>query len=241
LLSKQAFVVNADLWLDDEITERNLVLISSISSTKPLMRPLTSSSADPTIPEPPQHQESPSLAPADPRLRYPDNYRSLRHFAPHTPMGDRAPASPQGYRHDPHHSRSSSPGTATTADDSSGHTPRTTSTETDSHAQFESTALHDSSWRPHHNNSANTTSAGGSVEGNSSTEDGEKYVDDRGWDGVSTQNLVGQTTVGGQIAPDLDGMMNHIWFAFSVLSIRTEGIFKLRFSLCNLTQISESR
>ncbi|KAF9113163.1 hypothetical protein BGX27_002068 [Mortierella sp. AM989] len=33
-LSKQAFVVTADLWLEDEVTERNLVLISSIPSSR---------------------------------------------------------------------------------------------------------------------------------------------------------------------------------------------------------------
>ncbi|KAG0201140.1 hypothetical protein BGX28_005952 [Mortierella sp. GBA30] len=57
------------------------------------------------------------------------------------------------------------------------------------------------------------------------------------WDNLSTQNLVGQTTVGGQTAPDLDHKTSHIWFAFSVLSIRTEGVFKLRFSLYDLMQM----
>ncbi|KAF9953272.1 hypothetical protein BGZ72_005540 [Mortierella alpina] len=57
------------------------------------------------------------------------------------------------------------------------------------------------------------------------------------WDNLSTQNLVGQTTVGGQTAPDLDHNTSHIWFAFSVLSIRTEGVFKLRFSLYDLMKM----
>ncbi|KAF9113729.1 hypothetical protein BGX27_000890 [Mortierella sp. AM989] len=57
------------------------------------------------------------------------------------------------------------------------------------------------------------------------------------WENLSTQNLVGQTSVGGQIAPGLDEKTQFIWFAFSVLSIRTEGVFKLRFSLFDLTQI----
>jgi len=51
-------------------------------------------------------------------------------------------------------------------------------------------------------------------------------------------NLVGQTTVGGQVAPDLTGDTSHIWFAFSALSIRTEGTFKLKFSLCDLNQLN---
>ncbi|KAF9933979.1 hypothetical protein BGZ67_004052 [Mortierella alpina] len=61
------------------------------------------------------------------------------------------------------------------------------------------------------------------------------------WDNLSTQNLVGQTTVGGQTAPDLDHKTSHIWFAFSVLSIRTEGVFKLRFSLYDLTRMKENK
>jgi len=46
LLSRQAFVVNADLWLDDEVTERNLVLISSIASTKLPSRPYHTSTSE---------------------------------------------------------------------------------------------------------------------------------------------------------------------------------------------------
>ncbi|KAF8936676.1 hypothetical protein BGZ58_003862 [Dissophora ornata] len=78
---------------------------------------------------------------------------------------------------------------------------------------------------------------------NSMGHEGEDEMDggigdeDIDWESMTTQNLVGQTTVGGQTAPDLDGKMSHIWFAFSALSIRTEGIFKLRFSLFDLTQI----
>ncbi|KAF9940002.1 hypothetical protein BGZ65_008582 [Modicella reniformis] len=58
------------------------------------------------------------------------------------------------------------------------------------------------------------------------------------WDSLSIPNLVGQTTVGGQIAPDLDNKRLYVWFAFSVLSIRTEGVFKLRFSLFDLRQMN---
>jgi hypothetical protein len=65
----------------------------------------------------------------------------------------------------------------------------------------------------------------------------ENFDEDLDWETLSTPNLVGQTTVGGQIAPDLDNKRLCIWFAFSVLSIRTEGVFKLRFSLFDLTQM----
>ncbi|KAG0045536.1 hypothetical protein BGZ83_009267 [Gryganskiella cystojenkinii] len=44
-LNKQTFVVNADLWLEDEATERNLVLVSSIASSN-----FTSAPAVTTLP-----------------------------------------------------------------------------------------------------------------------------------------------------------------------------------------------
>ncbi|KAG0206559.1 hypothetical protein BGX28_002038 [Mortierella sp. GBA30] len=56
---------------------------------------------------------------------------------------------------------------------------------------------------------------------------------------LSTRNLVGQIAVSGQIAPGLDDDMTHIWFAFSILSIRTEGFFKLRFCLTDIMRIPE--
>lgn len=63
------------------------------------------------------------------------------------------------------------------------------------------------------------------------------YGEPSDWENLSTPNLVGQTTVGGQSAPDLDGRTTHIWFAFNMLSIRTEGVFKLRFTLCDVMQM----
>ncbi|KAF9086166.1 hypothetical protein BGX23_009096 [Mortierella sp. AD031] len=54
---------------------------------------------------------------------------------------------------------------------------------------------------------------------------------------LSTRNLVGQIAVCGQIAPGLHDDTTHIWFAFSILSIRTEGFFKLRFCLSDLQRI----
>ncbi|KAG0007710.1 hypothetical protein BGZ80_004331 [Entomortierella chlamydospora] len=60
-------------------------------------------------------------------------------------------------------------------------------------------------------------------------------------DSLTTPNLVGQTSVGGQVAPDLDERTLCVWFAFSTLSIRTEGVFKLRFSLIDLTQFKGDR
>ncbi|KAF9121757.1 hypothetical protein BGW39_010279 [Mortierella sp. 14UC] len=56
---------------------------------------------------------------------------------------------------------------------------------------------------------------------------------------LSTRNLVGQIAVCGQIAPGLNEEITHIWFAFSILSIRTEGFFKVRFCLSDLQRIPE--
>ncbi|KAF9282018.1 hypothetical protein BGZ68_006266 [Mortierella alpina] len=75
----------------------------------------------------------------------------------------------------------------------------------------------------------------------SSEELGDFVEEEIDWDNLSTQNLVGQTTVGGQTAPDLDHNTSHIWFAFSVLSIRTEGVFKLRFSLYDLMKMKGNK
>jgi hypothetical protein len=54
--------------------------------------------------------------------------------------------------------------------------------------------------------------------------------------GLSTRNLVGQIAVSGQAAPDLNNEP-HIWFAFSILSVRTEGFFKIRFCLTDIKRI----
>ncbi|KAF9438188.1 hypothetical protein BGZ76_009286 [Entomortierella beljakovae] len=67
----------------------------------------------------------------------------------------------------------------------------------------------------------------------------DKKSDETEWNGTTAQNLVGQTTVGGQVAPDLDEKEPCIWFALSALSVRTEGIFKLRFSLFDLARVNE--
>lgn len=56
---------------------------------------------------------------------------------------------------------------------------------------------------------------------------------------LSTRNLVGQIAVSGQIAPGLDDDVSHIWFAFSILSIRTEGFFKIRFCLTDIMRIPQ--
>ncbi|KAG0374016.1 hypothetical protein BGX24_010949 [Mortierella sp. AD032] len=67
----------------------------------------------------------------------------------------------------------------------------------------------------------------------------ERMASEPGKRELSTRNLVGQIAVCGQIAPGLNEESTHIWFAFSILSIRTEGFFKVRFCLSDLQRIPE--
>ncbi|KAG0282260.1 hypothetical protein BGZ96_000649 [Linnemannia gamsii] len=67
----------------------------------------------------------------------------------------------------------------------------------------------------------------------------ERKANETGRRELSTRNLVGQIAVCGQIAPGLNDEATHIWFAFSILSIRTEGFFKIRFCLSDLQRIPE--
>ncbi|KAG0274429.1 hypothetical protein BGZ95_009802 [Linnemannia exigua] len=67
----------------------------------------------------------------------------------------------------------------------------------------------------------------------------ERMASEPGKRELSTRNLVGQIAVCGQIAPGLNEETTHIWFAFSILSIRTEGFFKVRFCLSDLQRIPE--
>ncbi|KAF9905665.1 hypothetical protein EC991_001496 [Linnemannia zychae] len=67
----------------------------------------------------------------------------------------------------------------------------------------------------------------------------ERLASEPGKRELSTRNLVGQIAVCGQIAPGLNEEATHIWFAFSILSIRTEGFFKVRFCLSDLQRIPE--
>lgn len=67
----------------------------------------------------------------------------------------------------------------------------------------------------------------------------ERKASETGRTELSTRNLVGQIAVCGQIAPGLNEDTTHIWFAFSILSIRTEGFFKIRFCLSDLQRIPE--
>ncbi|KAG0245845.1 hypothetical protein BGX31_005743 [Mortierella sp. GBA43] len=56
---------------------------------------------------------------------------------------------------------------------------------------------------------------------------------------LHTRNLVGQLHTNGQVANDLENDKPQIWFAFSILSIRTEGYFRIRFCLTDVSRIHE--
>ncbi|KAF9141818.1 hypothetical protein BGX30_004068 [Mortierella sp. GBA39] len=197
-LCRQAFMVNADLWLEDEVTERNLVLISSIASTKSPTRAFT--------------------------------YMSEPHAsADHGDHGDHG--GEIGYVTDP--------------------TPIQFAPPRTSVITFPYHNQNHGSWAQREHNSQQYPIK---IEPDQQAERGGRRYDGNGrgpideyefyhygepsdWENLSTPNLVGQTTVGGQSAPDLDGRTTHIWFAFNMLSIRTEGVFKLRFTLCDVMQM----
>ncbi|KAG0307684.1 hypothetical protein BGZ98_010103 [Dissophora globulifera] len=204
-MSRQAFVVNADLWLEDEVTERNLVLISSMSPTKPPPAKLPSTGSSDlsfnSSVQPPAEENT--LDGASPQL--------TRVTEPSTPLTPITPSQ-------------------------SDRTDHSVNFQDERWKAFSEGAIADQ---------AQQCTALAYMHHMDDEEDRDELQeeggeDDETGDNLSTQNLVGQTTVAGQTAPDLDGKTSHIWFAFSVLSIRTEGVFKLRFSLFDLSQVNQT-
>ncbi|KAF9913572.1 hypothetical protein BX616_009862 [Lobosporangium transversale] len=188
-LSRQAFVVNADLWLEDEVTERNLVLISSISN-RPSNRSVSSKPTD--LSE--NWDDHSAFSGSKMQLHLPQNQLETSHLS--STLKNR----PIQSSHD------------------------------------ENISNHGNRWRSTQDD--HTTDQGQQRSAKEAEQmTNEHYPEEKiEWEAHSAQNLVGQTTVGGQTAPDLDDKTSYIWFAFSMLSIRTEGVFKLRFSLFDLMQ-----
>ncbi|KAF9995121.1 hypothetical protein BGZ79_000093 [Entomortierella chlamydospora] len=196
-LSKQAFVVTADLWLEDEVTERNLVLISSIPSSRTAAYSLQQATLA---------QESQLVV-------------DQLGIHEHTPEGSSS-----------YLSTTSSPVTAESSSNASRMSIRNvihdvgvgSAEDADTHEEQEYHQDNDTyveqDLRELRELSAATSQA--RME-------------------MSTRNLVGQIAVSGQVAPGLDDEISHIWFAFSILSIRTEGFFKIRFCLTDLMRIPE--
>ncbi|KAF9923996.1 hypothetical protein FBU30_005956 [Linnemannia zychae] len=201
-LCRQVFMVNADLWSEDEVTERNLVLISSIASTKSPIRAFTYMSEPHTSAGHENRDDQDHTVNPTPN-RFPSLRTSIVTFPHHN-----------------HHKES----WPENADDTS--IPNTNKNGTNEGLSQDNLS------------SRNTQQYDSNGKGLIDDYEFYHYGEPSDWESLSTPNLVGQTTVGGQVAPDLDGKTIHIWFAFNMLSIRTEGVFKLRFTLCDVMQMN---
>ncbi|KAK3846281.1 MAG: velvet factor [Linnemannia gamsii] len=201
-LCRQAFMVNADLWLEDEVTERNLVLISSIASTKSPTRAFTYMSEPHASAEHGEHGGE---------RAYMTDPTPIQFAPPRTPVA----ALPY------HNSSNQAHGSWSNREYNSPQYTNRIETELSRENQTDRARRYE-----------------GSARGPIDEYEFYHYGEPSDWENLSTPNLVGQTTVGGQSAPDLDGRTTHIWFAFNMLSIRTEGVFKLRFTLCDVMQMN---
>ncbi|KAF9981035.1 hypothetical protein BGZ65_004390 [Modicella reniformis] len=183
-LSDQTFIVTADLWLEDEMTECDLVLISPIPSSKTVDSQQQHKHQQASIILESQQATTPGLSSASIASRM--SIHKVIHDQEEHQDGDELEA---GADADGEEEEAGADG------------------EEEDEAE-----LH--------------PDEGQSVEQET---------------GRSTRNLVGQISVNGQAAPDLNNGMLHIWFAFSILSIRTEGFFKLRFCLTDIERIPRNK
>ncbi|KAF9345614.1 hypothetical protein BGX26_002941 [Mortierella sp. AD094] len=201
-LSKQAFVVTADLWLEDEVTERNLVLISSIPSSRTAAYSLQQAALN---------QESQLVV---------DQLGIQEHAPEESDFCLSATNSPVTAESSSNASRMSIRNVI--HDEDAMETPAGSAGDTDMHDEQEYHRDNDTYVEQdlHELRELSAVAAQARKE-------------------MSTRNLVGQIAVSGQVAPGLDDEISHIWFAFSILSIRTEGFFKIRFCLTDLMRIPE--
>ncbi|KAF9432790.1 hypothetical protein BGZ76_010317 [Entomortierella beljakovae] len=216
-LSKQTFVVTADLWLDDEITERNLVLISSIPSSRTAAYSLQQAALT--------HESQQDQLGIQENTEETDSYPSSASSPATAAPSNASRMSIRNVIHDDDISTSSvnhnmeteetngSPGQYADLDDEQEY-----HRDNDMYVEQDLRELREMDL----------------ILRESPTAAAQARKE------MSTRNLVGQIAVSGQIAPGVDDDLSHIWFAFSILSIRTEGFFKIRFSLADLTQIPEN-
>ncbi|CAO3573064.1 unnamed protein product [Mortierella alpina] len=231
-LSKQAFVVTADLWHEDEVTERNLVLISSIPSSRTAA--YSHQQASTTIVEGLDIQDDAARASNSARM----NLRNVVHdsgpiaVAPSATASLSSPVSPSLGRTRPMRMPSSKNTRASQAKSkaSSRETHEHEEGEPEGAAEMENDELE--SHRDTDSYEEEYLQELRELERNPETAASRRQQ-------LSTRNLVGQIAVSGQIAPGLDDDMSHIWFAFSILSIRTEGFFKIRFCLTDIMRIPQ--
>ncbi|KAG0260958.1 hypothetical protein BG011_001464 [Mortierella polycephala] len=229
-LSKQAFVVTADLWHEDETSERNLVLISSIPSSK------TAAYAQQTH-DHPQVTEQPDINQQSTATFSNASRMSLRNVINEsdvsTSTSSSSSVSPSANRSRPIRiPRSSQYNTLITkvasADRVNNHAEAEDEDDGDDSGIDEDRGCHERDNEVYVEQDLHELRELERMEVNES----ERKQ-------MSTRNLVGQIAVSGQIAPGLDDDTPHIWFAFSILSIRTEGYFKVRFCLTDLMRIPE--
>ncbi|KAF9276083.1 hypothetical protein BGZ68_010268, partial [Mortierella alpina] len=204
-LSKQAFVVTADLWHEDEVTERNLVLISSIPSSRTAA--YSHQQASSTIVEDLDIQDDTTAASNASRMNLRNVVNESGPVAPNTsalaPIS--SPVSPTAGRTRP---------------------MRMPSSKNTRASQAKSKVA-----RETHENEEVETEMAAEVE----NDDLESHRDTDSYE----EEELRQIAVSGQIAPGLDDDVSHIWFAFSILSIRTEGFFKIRFCLTDIMRIPQ--
>ncbi|KAF9963025.1 hypothetical protein BGZ70_007718 [Mortierella alpina] len=231
-LSKQAFVVTADLWHEDEVTERNLVLISSIPSSRTAA--YSHQQASSTIVEGLDIQDDTAAASNSSRM----NLRNVIHDsgpvapAPSATAPLSSPVSPPSGRTRPMRMPSSKNTRAFQAKSKASREMHEDEdvVEPEVTAEMEYDELE--SHRDTDSYEEEYLQELRELERNPDAAASRRQQ-------LSTRNLVGQIAVSGQIAPGLDDDMSHIWFAFSILSIRTEGFFKIRFCLTDIMRIPQ--
>ncbi|KAF8927596.1 hypothetical protein BGZ58_010291 [Dissophora ornata] len=246
-LSKQAFVVTADLWLEDEVTERNLVLISSIPSSRTAaysqqhQASLTQESQQDQL----DILQGSTLSTRD-AAEESDSYASISSAATAASSSNVSRMSIRNVIHDEDVSLiSSSSATWSRPIRALARAPPSQRNRANAEDPCQDEQEDDVS--------ENATGDAEIDDEQEYHQDNDKYVEqdllelrelerianESGRKEMSTRNLVGQIAVSGQIAPGLDDDMSHIWFAFSILSIRTEGFFKIRFCLSDLMRIPD--
>ncbi|KAF9577270.1 hypothetical protein BGW38_007638, partial [Lunasporangiospora selenospora] len=245
---KQAFIVTADLWMEDESTDRNLVLISSIPSSRTLAYTqqyslrimLEDTTADNEVSDGTQRrlQEDPSV-PDSGKLHHSDTDQR-------------------------HHQQKQSSKTVPTTERTDSRQSHRGPGDEDTEMEEDEEAISDNAIyveqelreiEEYHRLLKNSVVASTTIASANESET-ETRATTASTSTIpvslpiaqlaaypvhelSTRNLVGQTAVSGQIAPQPEGEDVFFWFAFSILSIRTEGYFKIRFCLTDLTRIPD--
>ncbi|KAF9366715.1 hypothetical protein BGX34_009553 [Mortierella sp. NVP85] len=232
-LNERDFVVTADLWLEDQKSDRNLVLISSIPSSKTAaysqQHALTAQESQKVV----DRLEIQSYSSSLPIGNAGDD--SATSSAATTPGPSSALAIPRMSIQNVIHGDGN-------ASSSTGQVARSPSNSSPSQQ-----TLSDADGQNLEEQEEDELDTSIDTGDDEERRDNDPFVEqdlkklecmamESGRHGLSTRNLVGQIAVSGQTAPDLNNEA-HIWFAFSILSVRTEGFFKIRFCLTDIKRI----